>query len=68
MQSWNPKSRAQPYVQSATELISIAKKTLEKFFEIPINVAEDLFHDLIDGLDNIFSDYISFVASCGKKN
>ncbi|XP_051129307.1 protein unc-13 homolog [Andrographis paniculata] len=66
-ESWNPTSKTQPYAQSAKDLIGFAKETMEKFLEIPINLPENIFYDLVDGIDNVFSDYISFVASCGAK-
>lgn len=43
-----------------------AKETVEEFFEIPIGVTEDLVQDLAAGLEHIFQDYITFVASCGN--
>ncbi|KAL0368481.1 UNVERIFIED_CONTAM: protein unc-13 [Sesamum calycinum] len=66
-ETWNPKSKTEPYAHSAAEIVSFVKEAMENFFEIPINVSETLFYDLIDGLENVFVDYITFVASCGSK-
>ncbi|KAK6145921.1 hypothetical protein DH2020_019790 [Rehmannia glutinosa] len=66
-ETWNPKSKTEPYAHSAVELVSFAKEAVENFFEIPVNVSESLFYDFVDGLENIFRDYIAFVASCGSK-
>ncbi|KAF4364808.1 hypothetical protein G4B88_025527 [Cannabis sativa] len=65
--TWNPKSKSEPYAQSAVELTRLAKETVEEFFEIPIGITEDLVQDLADGLENLFQDYTTFVASCGSK-
>lgn len=40
---------------------------MDEFFEIPIGITEDLVQDLADGLENLFQDYTTFVASCGKE-
>ncbi|OVA11845.1 Protein of unknown function DUF810 [Macleaya cordata] len=66
-ETWNPKSKTEPYAQSAVELMRLARETVEDFFEIPIGISEDLVQELADGLELIFQDYISFVASCGSK-
>ncbi len=66
LQTWNPKSKTEPYAQSAVELMKTVKETVEEFFEIPIGITEDLIQDLADALGHLFQDYISFAASCGK--
>lgn len=66
LQTWNPKSKSEPYAQTAEELMNLAKTTMEQFFEIPIGITEDLVQDLADGLESIFQDYMMFVAACGK--
>ncbi|KAI3469804.1 hypothetical protein Pfo_026467 [Paulownia fortunei] len=66
-ETWNPKSKTEPYAHSAAELVRFAKETVENFFEIPVNVSENLVYDLTDGLENLLGDYITFVASCGSK-
>lgn len=66
IQTWNPKSKTEPYAHSAGELVAFAKEAIENFFEIPVNISENLFYDFVNGLENIFRDYIAFVASCGK--
>ena len=68
LQTWNPKSKTEPYAQSAVELMTHAKETVNGFFEIPLGMSEDLVHDLSDGLEHLFRDYTTFVASCGKNH
>lgn len=45
-----------------------AKETVNAFFEIPLGISEDIVHDLADGLEHLFREYTTFVASCGKNN
>lgn len=66
LQTWNPKSKSEPYAHSAEEIIRFSKETIENFFEIPINLTENLVCDLTDGLEHLLGDYITFVASCGN--
>ncbi|GFY82792.1 hypothetical protein Acr_02g0010320 [Actinidia rufa] len=66
-ETWNPKSKTEPYAQSAVELMIHAKETVNAFFEIPLGMSEDLVHDLSDGLEHLFREYTTFVASCGSK-
>jgi hypothetical protein len=66
LQTWNPKSKSEPYAQSASEIVKSAKTTVEEFFQIPIGITEELVQDLADGLETIFQDYMMFVAACGK--
>ncbi|KAL3626454.1 hypothetical protein CASFOL_030003 [Castilleja foliolosa] len=66
-ETWNPKSKTEPYAHSATEIVKFAKEAVEDFFEIPVNVSENLVYDLTDGLEHLFGDYITFVTSCGSK-
>ena len=68
LQTWNPKSKSEPYAQSAEELMKLAKETVDDFFQIPIGITEDLVQDLADGLEHVFKEYTSFVASCGKSH
>ncbi|KAK6161280.1 hypothetical protein DH2020_004661 [Rehmannia glutinosa] len=63
-ETWNPKSKTEPYAHSAAELVKFAKEAVESFFEIPVTVSENLVYDLTDGLEHLFGDYITFVASC----
>lgn len=65
-QTWNPKSKSELHAQSAAELMKLAAITVEEFFQVPIVITEDLVQDLADGLENLFQDYMKFVASCGK--
>lgn len=67
LQTWNPKSKTEPYAHSAVELIKFAKEAVESFFEIPVNVSENLVYDLADGLEHLFREFITFVASCGME-
>lgn len=66
-ETWNPKSKTEPYAQSVVELMKLAKQTVDDFFEIPIRTSDDLVHDLAGGLELLFQDYTTFVASCGSK-
>ncbi|XP_009406982.2 protein unc-13 homolog [Musa acuminata AAA Group] len=66
-ETWNPKSKSEPYAQSAVDLMKLAKVTVDEFFEIQVSGRDELVQKLADGLDSLFQDYISFVASCGSK-
>ncbi|KAJ4955665.1 hypothetical protein NE237_012448 [Protea cynaroides] len=66
-ETWNPKSKTEPYAQSAVELMRIAKETVNDFLEISNTLFDDLLQDLCDGLQFLFQDYSNFVASCGSK-
>ncbi|XP_022871406.1 uncharacterized protein LOC111390577 [Olea europaea var. sylvestris] len=66
-ETWNPKSKTDPYANSAVDLIKFAKEAVENFFEIPVNISENLVYELADGLERLIRDYITFVASCGSK-
>ncbi|KAM7256700.1 hypothetical protein ACFE04_012441 [Oxalis oulophora] len=66
-ETWNPKSKSEPYAQSGVELTKLAKDTIDDFFKIPIGITDDLVLDLADGLEMLFHDYSTFVASCGSK-
>lgn len=67
IQTWNPKSKSEPYAQSAGELMKLAKDAIAEFFEVPIGIT-DLVHDLAEGLEQLFQEYTTFVASCGESN
>jgi len=66
-ESWIPKSKVEPYARSAVELMKLAKATIDEFFGIPVTARDGMVQDLADGLDAIFQEYISFLASCGTK-
>ncbi|TKY51841.1 DUF810 protein [Spatholobus suberectus] len=66
-ETWNSKSKSEPHAQSAAELMKLAATIVEEFFQVPIAITEDLVQDLADGLENLFQDYMKFVASCGSK-
>ncbi|KAL8486683.1 hypothetical protein ACS0TY_023395 [Phlomoides rotata] len=66
-ETWNPKSKNEPHAHSAGELVSFAKEAVDSFFEIPATISEVLFYDLVDGLENLFRDYIAYVGSCGSR-
>ncbi|XP_047319293.1 protein unc-13 homolog [Impatiens glandulifera] len=65
-ETWNPKSKTEPYAQSAVELMTMARDNVNDFFQIPLGVSENLVHNFANEFNHIFRDYISFVASCGK--
>ncbi|KHN32837.1 hypothetical protein glysoja_024196 [Glycine soja] len=66
-EAWNPKSKSEPYAKSAVELMNLAKKIVQEFFQIPIPITEVLVQELADGLQKIFREYTMFVAACGLK-
>ncbi|XVE81900.1 hypothetical protein DITRI_Ditri15bG0103200 [Diplodiscus trichospermus] len=66
-ETWNPKSKSEPYAQSAVELMRSTEEMVNDFFEIPIGITDDLIIDLAEGLEQLFQEYITFVASCGSK-
>ncbi|KAL6641065.1 hypothetical protein ACP70R_019246 [Stipagrostis hirtigluma subsp. patula] len=66
-ESWIPKSKEEPFAGSVMELMKLARATVDEFSEIPASAKDEVVHDLVDGLESIFQDYISFVASCGSK-
>nr|CAD1844091.1 unnamed protein product [Ananas comosus var. bracteatus] len=67
-ESWIPRSKNEPYAQSAVDLMKLAKVTVDEFFEIPVGARDEMVQDLADGLESIFQEYTSFVASCGTKH
>ncbi|XP_016456910.1 protein unc-13 homolog [Nicotiana tabacum] len=66
-ETWNPKSKSEPYAQSAVDLMRHAKEAVDNFFEIPMVISEDLVGDLADGFEHLFKEYVTFVTSCGSK-
>ncbi|XP_072963240.1 protein unc-13 homolog [Typha angustifolia] len=66
-ESWIPRSKTEPYAQSAVDLMKLAKVTVDEFYEIPIGARDEMIQDLADGLGTIFQEYTTFVASCGTK-
>ncbi|KAK8571927.1 hypothetical protein V6N12_027995 [Hibiscus sabdariffa] len=67
-ETWNPKSKSEPYAQSSVDLISLANEMVKDFFEIPIGTTDELILDLAGGLEQLFQEYTTFVATCGSKN
>lgn len=68
LQTWNPKSKSEPYAQSAEDLMKSANEIVNDFFKIPIGITDDLILDLSEGLEKVFQEYITFVASCGENH
>ncbi|XP_062200461.1 protein unc-13 homolog [Phragmites australis] len=66
-ESWVPKSKEESFAASVMELTKLARATVDEFSEIPASAKDEVVQDLVDGLESIFVDYISFVASCGSK-
>ncbi|KAJ7954672.1 DUF810 domain-containing protein [Quillaja saponaria] len=66
-ETWNPKSKSEPYAQSVVELMKLTKQSVDEFFQIPTRISEDLVHDIADGMESIFQEYTTFVSSCGSK-
>jgi hypothetical protein len=48
------------------EMMNLAKKIVQEFFQIPIAITEDLVQELADGLHKLFKEYTMFIAACGK--
>ncbi|XP_042468676.1 protein unc-13 homolog [Zingiber officinale] len=67
IESWNPKSKTEPYAQSAVDLMKVAKVTVDEFFEIQVGGRDGVVQILTESLDSLIQDYTSFVASCGSK-
>ncbi|XP_020578976.1 uncharacterized protein LOC110023753 [Phalaenopsis equestris] len=67
IENWMPRSKKEPFAQSAVDLIKLAKVTVDEFFEIPVTARDDMVQDLADGLEAIFQEYTHFVASCGTR-
>lgn len=66
-ENWNPKSKTEPYAQSAVDLMKLAKVTADEFFEIQVGARDELVQVLADGLESLVQEYTSVVASCGTK-
>ncbi|XP_010265042.1 PREDICTED: uncharacterized protein LOC104602882 [Nelumbo nucifera] len=66
-ETWNPMSKTEPYAHSAVDLIKLAMQTVDDFFKIPVGISNDMVQDLSNGLELVFQDYITFVATCGSK-
>ncbi|XP_020572200.1 uncharacterized protein LOC110019025 isoform X2 [Phalaenopsis equestris] len=66
-ENWMPKSKSEPFTQSAVDLIKLAKVTVDEFFQIPLVARDEMVHDLAEGLESIFQEYTNFVASCGNR-
>ncbi|KAI3984743.1 hypothetical protein MKX01_039360 [Papaver californicum] len=66
-ETWNPKSKTEPYAQSAVEIMKLVHQSVDDFFEIPVGISDGLVQDLVDGLELLILDYTFFVASCGSK-
>ncbi|GMP60395.1 hypothetical protein CsSME_00023281 [Camellia sinensis var. sinensis] len=60
-ETWNLKSKTEPYAQSVGEIMKVAKETVDSFFEIPLGMSEDLVHELADGLEYLIREYTTFV-------
>ncbi|XP_062186069.1 protein unc-13 homolog [Phragmites australis] len=71
-ESWNPRSKAEPYAQSAVDLMKLAKVTVDELLEIqvagqPPACRQELLQHLVDGIDQLVHQYALLVASCGSK-
>ncbi|KAL8161950.1 hypothetical protein V2J09_013439 [Rumex salicifolius] len=66
-ETWNPKSKSEPFAQSAGDLMKLLREIIDEFFLLPVGISDDLLHDLANGLDRVAREYITFVASCGTK-
>ncbi|KAK4783339.1 hypothetical protein SAY86_007713 [Trapa natans] len=66
-ETWNPKSKMEPYARSAVVMMKFARETINDFMEIPVEITVDLAQDLADALGQVFEGYTALVASCGSK-
>ncbi|OEL27597.1 hypothetical protein BAE44_0011384 [Dichanthelium oligosanthes] len=69
-ETWNPRSKAEPYAQSAVDLMKLAKVTVDELLEIqqvPSSCREELLQRLVNGIDQLVHQYALLVASCGSK-
>nr|CAB3448445.1 unnamed protein product [Digitaria exilis] len=70
-ETWNPRSKAEPYAQSAVDLMKLAKVTVDELLEIlqlqvpSCSCREELLQRLVDGIDKLVHQYALFVASTG---
>jgi len=67
-ETWNPRSKAEPYAQSAVDLMKLAKLTMDELLEIQVAPAckEELLQRLVDGVDHLIHQYALLLASsCG---
>lgn len=71
-ESWNPRSKAEPYAQSAVDLMKLAKVTVDELLEIQVpssSCREEQQQRLVDGIDHLVYQYaLLLVASCGNRN
>lgn len=70
-ETWNPRSKAEPYAQSAVDLMKLAKVTMDELLEIQVAPAckEELLQRLVDGIDQLVHQYALLLASsCGSKD
>lgn len=67
LQTWNPKSKNEPYAHSAVELVKIAREAVDEFLEIPVGITDDLVYDLAEGLEHLFKEYTNLAVACGEK-
>ncbi|CAN6236784.1 unnamed protein product [Urochloa humidicola] len=67
-ESWNPRSKAEPYAQSAADLMKLAKVTVDELLEVQVPPAcrDELLQRLVDGVDQLVHQYALLVASCGS--
>lgn len=67
-ESWNPRSKAEPYAQSAVDLMKLAKVTVDELLQkVPSgSCREELLQRLVDGIDHLVHQYALLVASTGS--
>ncbi|KAJ4827662.1 hypothetical protein Tsubulata_048800 [Turnera subulata] len=66
-ETWNPKSKNEPYAQSAVELMKLAQEAVDEFFRIPVGISNELVYELAEGLEQLFREYINLLIACGSK-
>ncbi|CAL4970589.1 unnamed protein product [Urochloa decumbens] len=66
-ESWNPRSKAEPYAQSAVDLMKLAKVTVDELLELQVSpppCRDELLQHLVNGIDELVQQYALLVAAC----
>ncbi|CAL5070974.1 unnamed protein product [Urochloa decumbens] len=66
-ESWNPRSKAEPYAQSAVDLMKLAKVTVDELLELQVSppCRDELQQRLVNGIDQLVQQYALLVACAG---
>ncbi|CAN4091857.1 unnamed protein product [Withania somnifera] len=64
--TWNPKSKSEPYAQSAIDLATHSKEAVDNFFNIPTIITENLVNDIADGAKQNYMPTLPPLTRCGQ--